>query len=83
MQVLLLTPSVTGCAGLVAVLVVCTGLVAEVVTGTVEVRVVTLWTGRVGCVAVLVVSVDEPVPEDVLARVRRLPLVVQATPLQF
>ena len=33
--------------------------------------------------AVCLVSVDEPVPEDVLATVRRLPLVVQATPLQF
>jgi hypothetical protein len=29
------------------------------------------------------VSVDEPVPEDVLAMVRTLPLVVQATPLAF
>jgi hypothetical protein len=29
------------------------------------------------------VSVDEPVPEAVLASVRALPLVVQATPLAF
>lgn len=33
--------------------------------------------------AVCLVSVDEPVPDDVLASVRRLPLVVQATALQF
>jgi D-3-phosphoglycerate dehydrogenase len=33
--------------------------------------------------AVCLVSVDEPVPEDVLAMVRTLPLVVQATPLAF
>jgi len=33
--------------------------------------------------AICLVSVDEPVPEDVLAMVRTLPLVVQATPLAF
>jgi D-3-phosphoglycerate dehydrogenase len=33
--------------------------------------------------AICLVSVDEPVSEDVLARVRDLPLVVQATPLAF
>ena len=33
--------------------------------------------------AICMVSVDEPVPEDVLAMVRTLPLVVQATPLNF
>jgi D-3-phosphoglycerate dehydrogenase len=33
--------------------------------------------------AICLVSVDEPVPEDVLAMVRTLPLVVQATPLEF
>ncbi len=33
--------------------------------------------------AICLVSVDEPVPEDVLAMVRTLPLVVQATPLNF
>jgi len=33
--------------------------------------------------AICLVSVDEAVPEDVLAMVRTLPLVVQATPLSF
>jgi D-3-phosphoglycerate dehydrogenase len=33
--------------------------------------------------AICLVSVDEPVPEDVLAMVRTLPLVVQATSLSF
>jgi len=33
--------------------------------------------------AICLVSVDEPVPEDVLAMVRTLPLVVQATALDF
>jgi len=33
--------------------------------------------------AICLVSVDEPVPEDVLAMVRTLPLVVQATSLEF
>jgi D-3-phosphoglycerate dehydrogenase len=33
--------------------------------------------------AICLVSVDEPVPDDVLARVRDLPLVMQATPLAF
>jgi D-3-phosphoglycerate dehydrogenase len=33
--------------------------------------------------AICLVSVDEGVPEDVLAMVRTLPLVVQATPLAF
>ena len=33
--------------------------------------------------AICLVSVDEPVPEDVLAMVRTLPLVVQATALAF
>jgi D-3-phosphoglycerate dehydrogenase len=33
--------------------------------------------------AICLVSVDEPVPEDVLAMVRTLPLVVQATSLAF
>ncbi|HEX3348875.1 MAG TPA: phosphoglycerate dehydrogenase [Acetobacteraceae bacterium] len=33
--------------------------------------------------AICLVSVDEPVPEDVLAMVRTLPLVMQATPLSF
>jgi D-3-phosphoglycerate dehydrogenase / 2-oxoglutarate reductase len=33
--------------------------------------------------AICLVSVDEPVPEDVLAMVRTLPLVVQATALSF
>jgi D-3-phosphoglycerate dehydrogenase len=33
--------------------------------------------------AICLVSVDEPVPEDVLAKVRGLPLVVQATALNF
>ncbi len=33
--------------------------------------------------AICLVSVDEPVPDDVLATVRKLPLVVQATPLAF
>ncbi len=33
--------------------------------------------------AICLVAVDEPVPEPVLARVRSLPLVVQATPLTF
>jgi D-3-phosphoglycerate dehydrogenase len=33
--------------------------------------------------AICLVSVDEPVPESVLADVRALPLVVQATPLAF
>ncbi len=33
--------------------------------------------------AICLVSLDEPVPEDVLAAVRKLPLVVQATPLAF
>ncbi len=33
--------------------------------------------------AICLVSVDEPVPEDVLAMVRTLPLVMQATPLAF
>jgi D-3-phosphoglycerate dehydrogenase len=33
--------------------------------------------------AICMVSVDEPVPEDVLAMVRTLPLVVQATTLSF
>ena len=33
--------------------------------------------------AICLVSVDEPVPEDVLAMVRTLPLVMQATPLTF
>jgi D-3-phosphoglycerate dehydrogenase len=33
--------------------------------------------------AICLVSVDEPVPEDVLAEVRALPLVVQATALTF
>ena len=33
--------------------------------------------------AICLVAVDEPVPEQVLARVRALPLVVQATPLGF
>jgi len=33
--------------------------------------------------AICLVSVDEPVPEDVLAMVRTLPLVVQATGLAF
>ncbi len=33
--------------------------------------------------AICLVSVDEPVSEDVLAMVRTLPLVVQATPLAF
>ncbi len=33
--------------------------------------------------AICLVSVDEPVAEDVLAKVRTLPLVVQATPLAF
>jgi len=33
--------------------------------------------------SICLVSVDEPVPDDVLAVVRKLPLVVQATPLAF
>ena len=33
--------------------------------------------------AICLVSVDEPVPEEVLAMVRTLPLVIQATPLAF
>ncbi len=33
--------------------------------------------------AICLVAVDEPVPEDVLAMVRTLPLVMQATPLAF
>jgi D-3-phosphoglycerate dehydrogenase / 2-oxoglutarate reductase len=33
--------------------------------------------------AICLVAVDEPVPEPVLAAVRSLPLVVQATPLSF
>ena len=33
--------------------------------------------------AICLVSVDEPMPEDVLAMVRTLPLVMQATPLAF
>jgi len=36
-----------------------------------------------GGAAICLVSVDEPVPEPVLAVVRALPLVMQATPLQF
>jgi D-3-phosphoglycerate dehydrogenase len=38
---------------------------------------------RAGGDAICLVSVDEPVPEDVLAMVRTLPLVVQATTLEF
>jgi len=38
---------------------------------------------RAGGDAICLVSVDEPVPEDVLAMVRTLPLVVQATSLEF
>ena len=38
---------------------------------------------RPGGDAICLVSVDEPVPEAVLAMVRTLPLVVQATPLAF
>ena len=33
--------------------------------------------------AICLVSVDEQVPEEVLAMVRTLPLVIQATPLAF
>jgi D-3-phosphoglycerate dehydrogenase len=33
--------------------------------------------------AICLVSIDEPVPEEVLEMVRRLPLVVQATALTF
>jgi len=33
--------------------------------------------------AICLISVDEPVPDPVLARVRALPLVMQATPLEF
>ena len=33
--------------------------------------------------AICLVGLDGPIPEDVLARVRSLPLVVQATPLAF
>ncbi|HKM65274.1 MAG TPA: ACT domain-containing protein, partial [Acidisphaera sp.] len=33
--------------------------------------------------AICLVSVDEPVPNDVLAMVQTLPMVLQATPLSF
>ncbi len=36
-----------------------------------------------GADAICLVALDEPVPDSVLAKVRQLPLVVQATPLSF
>jgi len=49
------------------------------------INIATLHLGRAekGGDAICLVSVDEPVPESVLAAVRALPLVVQATPLGF
>ena len=38
---------------------------------------------RQGGDAICLVSLDGPIPEAVLAEVRALPLVVQATPLRF
>ena len=48
-------------------------------------NIATLHLGRAeqGGDAICLVALDEPVPDPVLAEVRRLPLVVQATPLRF
>jgi D-3-phosphoglycerate dehydrogenase len=50
-----------------------------------NINIATFHLGRaeMGGDAICLVSVDEPVPEDVLSMVRTLPLVVQATPLAF
>jgi len=53
--------------------------------GEAEINIATFHLGRAeqGGDAICLVSVDEQVPEEVLAMVRTLPLVVQATTLAF